>query len=38
METCVENGGEIGVVVQEEEEGFCFRVAEADVVLEDLGA
>jgi len=38
MVTCVENSGEISVVVQEEEEGFCFRVAEADVVLEDLGA
>lgn len=36
--TCMEDGGEICAVVQEEEEGFCFRVAEADVVLEDLGA
>lgn len=38
MATCMEDGGEIRVVVQKEEEGLCFGVAEADVVLEDLGA
>ena len=29
---------EVGVFTQEEHQGFCFRVSEPYIVLEDLGA